>query len=269
MEGGPCAPCRENAAIYHRIEELETEIAELKAKRRALATTINANHDPFIHKLPSEIGSHIFCHCMPSFGSPIYDLWMNQSGEWMTPLTLGAVCRKWRQLAWATPNLWVAPYVKIEPSTALSLAESLPNLLREWLGRSGSFFLTIFFEHSGYSEPSPGISFEFNYAEKRRVKILKTATELVIEVINSYWGRFFNVHLGLAADIHQHISGSMQPSAITCLELSVRYGGRSSAQKFSTESNPNPKYLTLKDFPPRSIDTAGTISRMYCWDSCI
>ena len=61
VEGGPCAACSESAAIYLQIRQLEEEIAELKAKRRALATTMNANHDPFIHKLPPEIGSHIFC----------------------------------------------------------------------------------------------------------------------------------------------------------------------------------------------------------------
>ena len=256
VEGGPCAACREGAAIYHQIRQLEEEIAALKEKRRMLATTMNANHDPFIHKFPPEIGSRIFYLCMPSVYSPISDAWMPQIKGWNMPLKLGAVCRKWRQLAWATPNLWVAPVLKIRPSTPLSLAKLLPDLLREWLGRSGLLPLTISFDHVGYPEISPGTSFDYclTRAEEIRVKTLKTATDLVIEAIDLYWGRLENLHLDLVADIHERISGSMQPNKITCLSLSVLNGNRSPTQKFITESKPNPKYLTLVEFPPTSID---------------
>ena len=140
--GGPCEACKESAAIYHRIIQLEKEITKLKEKRRVLATTMNENHDPFIHKLPLEVSSHIFHLCLSSTGSPAFtsspQIWHQlKKSEWGTPLTLGAVCRKWRQLAWATPNLWVAPMVNMKPVTPSSLVESLPGLLREWLGRSG------------------------------------------------------------------------------------------------------------------------------------
>jgi len=251
MGGGPCAACRESAAIYYQIRQLEEEIAELKAKRRVLATTINANHDPFIHKLPPEIGSHIFYLCLPSLDTPMSTSTPGQ--EWKRPLKLGAVCRKWRQLAWATPNLWSTLLLKIKPSTPRSLAESLPDLLREWLGRSGLLPLTLFFDHAGYSETPPGTSFGLRRAEETRVEILKTATDLVIEVINLYWGRFENLYLNLVADVHERISGSMQPNKITSLELGV-YGDRLPTQKFITESKPNPKYLSLIEFPPTSID---------------
>lgn len=62
MEGGPCAACKESAAIYHQIRH---EITKLKAKQHILATTMNPNHNPFIHKLPPEIGSRIFEWCLP------------------------------------------------------------------------------------------------------------------------------------------------------------------------------------------------------------
>jgi hypothetical protein len=254
-EGGPCAACRESAAISHQIRQLEEVIAELNAKRRALATTMNANHDPFIHKLPPEIGSYIFSLCLPPFDSPIWNQWATQMSEWNMPLKLGAVCRKWRQLAWATPNLWVAPPVNIKPSTPLSLAKSLPDLLREWLRRSGLLPLTIFFDHTGYSKRPPNTPFDFDLRrlEQIRVETLKTATDLVIEVIDLYWGRFENLHLKLAADVYERISGSMQPNKITSLELQV-LDSRSPIPKFITESKPNPKYLTLIKFPPTSID---------------
>jgi hypothetical protein len=252
VEGGPCAACKESTAIYHQIRQLEEEIAELKAKRRMLATTINANHDPFIHKLPPEIGSHIFRLCMPSSHSPIWDPWMTQLVGWNRPLKLGAVCRKWRQLAWATPNLWVALLVNINPSTPRSLAKSLPGLLRDWLDRSGLLPLTIFFRHSGYSERS-GTSFALDHADGIKVETLKTATDIVIEFIDLYWGRLENLYLNLVADVYERISGSMVPNKITNLELTV-LNHRSSTQKFITESKPNPKYLSLIEFPPTSID---------------
>ena len=255
VEGGPCVACRECAAIYLQIRQLEEEIAELKAKRRALATTMNANHDPFIHKLPPEIGSHIFCLCLPSLNSEISNLWPGQEWGQMRPLNLGAVCRKWRQLAWATPNLWAALFLDIKPSTPHSLASSLPDLLREWLGRSGLLPLTLSFNHAGYSEIPPGTSFDFylSRAEKIRVEALKTATDLVIEVINLYWGRLENLHLNLDVDVHERISGSMQPNKITALRLAI-YGDRSSTQKFITKSKPHSNYLSLVEFPPTSID---------------
>jgi hypothetical protein len=256
VEGGPCAACIESASIYHQIRQLEEEIAELKAKRRMLATTMNANHDPFIHKLPPEIGSRIFYLCMPSVESPIWVPWKPQKKGWKMPLKLGAVCRKWRQLAWATPNLWVALSLEIKPSTSLSLAKLLPDLLREWLGRSGLLPLTISFDHAGYSEIPFGTSFDFylTRAEEIRVKTLKAATDLVIEVIDLYWGRLENLDLELVADIHERISGSMQPNKITRLSLAVLNGNRLPTQKFITESKPNPKHLTLVEFPPTSID---------------
>jgi len=265
MEGGPCEACRESAAIYHQIRQLEEEIAELKAKRRVLATTMNANHDPFIHKLPPEIGSHIFYLSMPSIDSSIWDPWEPQ-----ILLKLGAVCRKWRQLAWATPNLWVALRLEIKPSTPLSLAESLPDLLREWLGRSGPLPLTVFFDHTGYAEipPDSWLDFHFTRAEDIRVETLKTATDLVIEAIDLHWGRLENLHLNLVADVHKRISGSMKPNQITCLELAL-FGDRSLTQIFITESKCNPKYLTLTKFPPTSINigwdnvTHATLSELY------
>jgi hypothetical protein len=104
LGSGPCAPCKERAIIRQKIKELEAEIMQLKAKHDFLATTMNAIHDPFIHKLPPEIGSHIFLFSLPTFD--ISDAFL-VPGELMAgPLGLGAVCRKWRQLAWATPNLW-------------------------------------------------------------------------------------------------------------------------------------------------------------------
>jgi hypothetical protein len=150
VDGGPCSPCKERAAIRHQIKQLEEEITKLKAKDDTLGTTMNAFHDPFIHKFPPEIGSHILRLSLPTLKDGEHEreaVHGRRSAEWAAPLKLGSVCRKWRQLAWATPDLWTTLYIKIHPSMSYSTAESLPGLLREWLGRSGVLPLTIYFFH--------------------------------------------------------------------------------------------------------------------------
>jgi len=151
LEGSPCSACKERATIRQKIKQLEEEITKLNAKYNSLTTTMNGIHDPFIHKLPPEIGSHIFRLCLPTLDYGERDYCVDRiPSEWALPLRLGAVCRRWRQLAWATPNLWETLFLTIGPSTRYSLAELLPFLLREWIGRSGALPLTIFFVHSGW-----------------------------------------------------------------------------------------------------------------------
>ena len=102
LEGGPCSPCSERAAIQHEIKQLEEEIARLKAKQKSLRTTTNEIHDPFICKLPPEIGSYILCLSLPTLTTGEHDaknIHGLDSVVWAPPLKLGSVCRKWRQLA--------------------------------------------------------------------------------------------------------------------------------------------------------------------------
>jgi hypothetical protein len=64
----------------------------LQSRRRALRTVMNENHDHLIHKFPPEIASHIFIQYAPP------SMYRDREDR-STPLLLGAVCRKWRQLA--------------------------------------------------------------------------------------------------------------------------------------------------------------------------
>lgn len=125
LEGGPCSPCEERAAISDQIKQL-------KAKYDTIGTARNAIHDPFIHKLPPEIASHILRLSLPTLknrkddAKGVHGQWQSILKEWAVPLKLGSVCRKWRELAWATPDLWTTLYIRIKPSMTLSTAESLP-----------------------------------------------------------------------------------------------------------------------------------------------
>jgi len=122
-EGNGCSACVERAAIRDKIKQLEEEIIKLKAKYHALGTTMNAIHDPFIHKLPPEIGFHIFHLCLPTLNlEPIFSEPARKA--FFRILRLGAVCRKWRQLAWATPNLWEILSIVTSPERMRTLARS-------------------------------------------------------------------------------------------------------------------------------------------------
>jgi len=250
VEGGPCSACKEREVIREQIEQLEEEIAKLKAKHHALGNRMNAIHDPFIHKFPPEIGSYIFRLCLPTLNFDDIRLWT----EAMTStraLRLGAVCQKWRQLAWTTPDLWDTIHLTIKPSMKLSLAESLPDLLHEWLSRSGIRPLTFFFRYFESSDESDFVLYHDEYSDN---STLESATDLVIEVINLHSGRWRNLHLDVgAADIFGRFCGSTQPNQLFGLELRVSDGIMPN-QKFAMKTKPFPTQLTLDNFSPTSID---------------
>jgi len=254
LEGGPCSPCKEREVIRGQIEQLEEEITKLKAKHHARGGGMNAIHDPFIHKLPPEIGSHIFCLFLPTLDFEDFDLW-NKAATFTRVMRLGAVCRKWRQLAWTTPDLWDTIFLKIKPSTSRSLAESLPGLLREWLSRSGLRPLTIFFQHFGCSEESDYSPSNDEFSDESAANTLESATGMVIEIINLYSGRWQSLHLDVgAADISERLCGSVQPNnQLFGLDLQVS-GKTSPTQKFVMKTKPFPTQLTLFNFSPTSID---------------
>ena len=109
--------------------------------RTAIRTVMNENHDPLIHKFPPEIASHIFIHYSPP------STFFNEL-DTNNPLFLGAVCQKWRQLAWATPELWTS--LSIIPNAKYNFIEH-PPLVKQWLERSASLPLTIRLEdHWGW-----------------------------------------------------------------------------------------------------------------------
>ena len=272
LEGGPCSPCKERASVRHQIKQLEEELTTLKAKHDSLATAINTVHDPFIHKLPPEIGSHIFhlslpasppeitsCNFRPAsaalsnraYEKAILKSWGDRNS---VILDLGAVCRKWRQLAWATPDLWDTVYLVIGPSMRRSLAQLLPGLLSEWLGRSGGLPLSIFFHHSRLTM----LGDEFSDAESDESEstndVLEVATGLAIGILNSHAGRWCNLHLNASADILGRFSSSIQPKWLLGLELTSDPSVGTLQPKFMVKSVLNPTHLQLINFPLASID---------------
>ncbi|KIM37043.1 hypothetical protein M413DRAFT_448761 [Hebeloma cylindrosporum] len=261
LDGSPCSPCKERAAILRQIKQLEEEIMKLKAKHHALGTTMNAIHDPFIHKLPPEISSRILSLSLPTldkgedYPKALHGQWSIIRNEWTVPLKLGSVCRKWRQLAWATPDLWTTLYVRIKLSMPHSTAEFLPGLLREWLNRSGILPLTIyFFPHDDYSDfrsddTYPGGADDWT-------DILDITASLVIDLLNSHSGRWRSIYLRANPAILERFSCSTEPKQLVSLELSDTTDSDIpfSSLKFMTASELGPTHLKLTCLPLTSIN---------------
>jgi hypothetical protein len=255
LEGGPCSPCEERAAISDQIKQL-------KAKYDTIGTARNAIHDPFIHKLPPEIASHILRLSLPTLKNRKNDpkgahgQWKFILKEWAVPLKLGSVCRKWRELAWATPDLWTTLYIRIKPSMTLSTAESLPGLLREWLGRSGVLPLTIyFFPDDDCSE----FTSEDEYVEEFDdwTDTLDVTAGFVIDLLNLHSGRWRNLHLRASPTMLERFSCPTEPKQLVDLELRVAntmVGDTSSPPKFMMESELSPTHLKFVHFPSTSIN---------------
>ena len=253
LEGGPCSACRERATIRQKIKQLEEELAKLKAKHDTVTSTMNAIHDPFIHKLPPEISSHIFRLSLPTLSDgehldAILNLQEDRSSAEM--LRLGAVCRMWRQLAWATPDLWNTLYLRIGLWTRRSLAESLPDLVHEWLERSGSLPLTIFFSHyPAYGDESS----DEDESEADR-ETLEVAIGLVIETLNSHSQRWQNLSLMTTREMFRRFSGSIPPNQVVGLGLRLCDASNLSPPNFIMESEFAPTHLMLGNFPLTSIN---------------
>jgi hypothetical protein len=246
LDGGSCSACQERTTIRGQIKQLEKELAKLKAKYDTLTTTMNSIHDPFIHKLPPEIGSRIFRLSLPTFDNgkcleEILKPWGDRSSARI--LRLGAVCRMWRQLAWATPNLWNTLYLFIRSGTRDSLAESLPDLVRDWLERSGSLPLTISFQHHPRS-----VSYEDE-------DTFEAALGLVIEILILHSRRWRILNLATTADMFRRFSGSILPNQLIGLGLQLIPKSFShQPPDFMIESEFTPTHLMLGPFPLTSVN---------------
>jgi hypothetical protein len=218
FDSTPCAACIEDIELEKEIEELEHSIEKekLQTRRRALRTVMNENHDHLIHKFPPEIASRIFIQYAPPSVS-------RDKKERSTPLRLGAVCRRWRQLAWATPQLWSSLVVEVK-----ALGEHPLQLIAEWLKRSGSLPLTI----------------RFNHPSAKQVRGVYPA---VTNILNKHSARWYDMYLDIPADHLHHLCGSSQGNILRRLTLrhSILNPTRSKFSTFSMTSKPRPTDLTL------------------------
>ena len=115
------------------------ELAQLDAlmtQRFDLKRKINQFHSPIIRQLPPDVTSTIFEFCLPDFEDfPLRSLQELPD----PPLSLGAICTYWREIAWSTPTLWSSLVVSVIPSKR----DLQATIVQEWLARSGQLPLSI------------------------------------------------------------------------------------------------------------------------------
>ncbi|KIM46570.1 hypothetical protein M413DRAFT_441656 [Hebeloma cylindrosporum] len=129
-----------------KLEDIDREIADtlsnLAKRRRALISKINQNHDPYSHRLPSEIASQIFMFYKDSIVN-------SEAQKTAMPipytdplgslLQVATVCKTWREIMFATPDLWTTINI-----FAYAIPISLhAELAEQWLSRSGALPLCI------------------------------------------------------------------------------------------------------------------------------
>ncbi|KAJ7479704.1 hypothetical protein FB451DRAFT_1239641 [Mycena latifolia] len=117
-----------------RLEELTVFIDTLTAERQHLQAELDSIVYPVL-TLPVEITSHIFLHSIPKNKEP---------SSYTAPLLLTQICRQWRAIALAAPNLWQSLTVGRRQQHI-----HCGKLLRMWLERSASLPLFLCFGSPG------------------------------------------------------------------------------------------------------------------------
>ncbi|KAJ3505791.1 hypothetical protein NLJ89_g7232 [Agrocybe chaxingu] len=122
----PTGPLRGNLLCHSCLElrNLEAQIADIDLK------SSHIEDDYFNHRFPPEIASHIFVFAISGPETP--------ENEHLSPLTLGAVSRRWREIAWSTPRLWTRVPVNLK-----AFFHRPKELLLQWIARSGELPLSI------------------------------------------------------------------------------------------------------------------------------
>ncbi|KAF8962985.1 hypothetical protein BDZ97DRAFT_1662126, partial [Flammula alnicola] len=94
-------PTQRLRSIQGEIRYLATLIQGLKEEEQATQATINLYNRILspIRRVPPEIWSEFFYHCLPTQRNPI----MSTSDA---PLLLTRVCSTWRSAALSSPRLW-------------------------------------------------------------------------------------------------------------------------------------------------------------------
>ncbi|KAF9521740.1 hypothetical protein CPB83DRAFT_887855 [Crepidotus variabilis] len=131
--------------FFYTIAKLDEQLAA----RHSLLTQLNTKHDPMGNRLPVEITSKIFQHCLPDLPSP--ETFENSSRESntdhefsQTTAKLTSINQNWRSIAHSTPELWTSIFLNF---TRWSISgDRLPIILtnvKQRIQRSSNLLLSI------------------------------------------------------------------------------------------------------------------------------
>ena len=227
LEGERCMGCKEGMHLQQKIQKPQE-------RSRKLRTKMNADHDPFVLKLPPEVASRIF---LLSMGYRDND--RVSCGDGLpTPFLLGAVCRGWRQLARSTPHLWPRlVFVISSKSKKSTIMESLPHLVADWLERSGGLPLTLNVSYRGSPDSTP----------KGSVSI--------IDALNRHSRRWHQVKFRLPSFYLGRLCGTSPPQNLC--DISILSWWRTVRDPtFKMNTKPGPMKFTVAFVSLKAVDIA-------------
>ena len=165
-------------AVDSAVEELSTYLED-----------VNRLHDP-IQRLPVELACYIFLLCLPRLQSrDIFDVSHATMADYALrpiPLLLGSICRYWRRVVWASPQLWNILWLHVTPQATMARS----RMLTEWLTRSGQLPLYVcMFCH----QPQ-----QYHYHDDKFAKARNSIYHM-IDTLTCYAGRIKILHLQLDA----------------------------------------------------------------------
>ncbi|KAJ6532839.1 hypothetical protein DFH09DRAFT_1043868 [Mycena vulgaris] len=152
-----------------QISDLENSLRKLKSERQSFQTQLDA----FVYlvlTLPNEITSEIFFQRGDTFGIQI--------SAPTSPLFLGHICRKWRDIALTTPSLWTEVALTVG---AVAAQEHQLRLPETWLNRSRDCPISIVLHHN---PPAVGVENSIHefidsiLSHRRRCRILSLVIPL-------------------------------------------------------------------------------------------
>ncbi|KAF8962551.1 hypothetical protein BDZ97DRAFT_1101449 [Flammula alnicola] len=138
--GRTCDACSQIARLDAEITQMEDQLADLARRRLSLKEKANLYHDPVTRNIPLEITTKIFISYIDSvMGPEIFST--NRSREQVAaPLRLAGICKTWREIALATPQLWTTMDIKLGEA---QFCKQYGELTRQWLDRSGQQLLSV------------------------------------------------------------------------------------------------------------------------------
>ncbi|KAJ7267319.1 hypothetical protein C8J57DRAFT_1469570 [Mycena rebaudengoi] len=168
--GGSVHPRDWLAGLIEEIGALTSHIGRLRAERDAIQAELDEIVYPVL-TLPPEVTSEIFCWCLPSTPAPVF----LRPDPAAPPLVLVAICRRWRNIALATPQLWSSLEIRLGPS--MTRNENICLLLERWLSRSASHPLCLLLDDTKSADSTPTSLYDTVVQHAHRLQHLKLVLE--------------------------------------------------------------------------------------------
>src|SRR6188768_3946815 len=124
-----CSACLRLQEVQSRIRECKEPLDELYIQEAHTKASVNTAHDLITRYLPMEVVSSVFMLCKPNPSPVEIGVEVFPPEAPLTPqISLGMVCKSWRNIVRSTPQLWTDIYIRFPILNRLE-----PQVYREFL----------------------------------------------------------------------------------------------------------------------------------------